>query len=153
MIEPPEARHHRRHRGADNGSFKGCKEDSEQQSGRNEQTSARRERDRVRRWTLRSHLTILPRRAFADCHSLRTQPFRFQGSSIVTTTVEDACAPALSVIVKTTSNVPRLPNTCDPAGDVDFCWLVSSPHCHEYSTIRPFGDAEPPPPKVTGCPT
>ena len=49
MIEPPEARYDRRHRGADDGRFEGGEEDSEQQASRHEQTSARREHDRVRR--------------------------------------------------------------------------------------------------------
>jgi hypothetical protein len=69
---------------------------------------------------------------------------------ITAATVEEAVAPALSVVVSVTLNVPVLLKTCEVVGDEELVVLVPSPHCHEYCVIHPFGDVEFTPSKLTG---
>jgi hypothetical protein len=78
-----------------------------------------------------------------------------EGAALVITaaTVDESVAPALSVIVSVTLNVPVLLKTCEVVGDEELVVLVPSPHCHEYCVIHPLGDVEFPPLKLTARPT
>ena len=80
-------------------------------------------------------------------------PSQFQGSTTVTTAFDEACAPALSVIVNVMSYVPGLPKTCDTVANVELVVVLPSLHFHEYSVIQPFGDAEPTASNMIGLPT
>jgi hypothetical protein len=64
----------------------------------------------------------------------------------------DACAPALSDVIRMTVNDPGAEKTWEAVGDEEMVSEVPSPHCHVYVTAQPFGDVEPEPSTVISVP-